>query len=290
MPHPFDSIPLDVYKDLSLIGLGTESWFGVFTHSVGSPRRRIVGDCWLLLAVESGGVNVKLGGDQVDIRTLECTLLPPGVTYWEHTCVESRVARLPIKLLTDPGLGTMPFPRIPMTRQMPFADKPRARGRLKRLGQIPNNRARKTVGQCLEGDLLVKDLFLNALAGGYARGTLEQTPPSSDWVFHARKQLEEEFRNPSFTISALAQRVGKSREELQRRFQTEFGMTPKDWLHRYRIRMAVQFLHSHPHLTVESVMLRCGYRSRSLFYTMFTRFEGVSPGSLRNIRPTEESG
>lgn len=279
--HAFDAIPYELYKDLSLCGIGTESWFGIYPQPVAKPRRRLVGDYWLFLTVIEGQLEVKHREDQVLLTPVVSTILPPGIFYWEHTQKPTRVVKVPLRLVADPGMGALPFSRFPMYRPLPFADQERAMERIERLAGFPQKRERKSVGQCLEGHLFANDLFLNALAGGYASGAFSEGPGSTDWVQQARRILEDEFRNASFTISQLATRLGKSREEVQRRFQKEFGMTPKDWLHRFRIRMAVQLLHSHPHMTVESVMHRCGYKSRSLFYSLFTRFEGASPASVR---------
>ncbi len=285
MKHAFDTIPFELYKDLSLCGLGTESWFGVYSQSATKPRRRLVGDFWLFLVILKGRVEVKHRGEQVVLTPYRCTLLPPGIQYWEHTQLETQVVKLPLRLVADPGLGSLPFSRVPMCRDMPFADPDRARKQMAVIHTMPSNRTLKSVGQCLEGNLLAYDLFLNALAGGFASGSLTDSIANPDWVHESRRLLEDEFRNASFTITDLAAKLGKSREEVQRQFQQEFGISPKDWLHRFRIRMAVQFLHSHPHLTVESVMERCGYNSRSLFYAMFTRFEGASPGRVRKRKP-----
>ena len=87
--------------------------------------------------------------------------------------------------------------------------------------------------------------------------------------------------DPDLSVEDLAATVGYSTGEVQRRFKAAFGATPKNWLHHYRIVIAARILANKPAHTVESVMQSCGYRSRSLFYRMFQRHMGCSPGDLR---------
>lgn len=283
MESPFSAIPEWFYKDLISMGLGTVSWFGVFHQRPKAARWKIPGDYWMLLVVQEGKLDVGHGDEQVSVEAMQALIIPPAVQFWERTCTESVVAWLPLKTQVElPGIPH-PLSRIPSWRVMPLANPDQVHDILNRIEAMPKSAEKKGVGHSLEGQVLVPAVLYYALSGGFAAGVFEEEAGDSrKWVLQCRTELQHEFRNPDFRISELAQRVGKSRSEVQRRFQQEFGISPKDWLHRFRIKLAVQFLRSHPHLTVESIMQRCGYRSRSLFYKMFTRFEGCSPASIRH--------
>ncbi|GEM_PF-2991861 len=285
---PFDAIPEWFYKDLSYMGLGTLKWFGVFKQSRKAARWKIPGDYWMLVLVQQGKLQLGQGDQETTLIDMQAMLIPPSISFWERTCEDSIVAWLPLKTQVETPGVPHPFSRLPPWKMLPLQHIEQVEALLARIAEIPCSMDQKGVGQALEGQLLVQALLYHALAGGFASGSFEEhSAGKQTWVLQCRRELEHEFRNPDFRISDLAKRVGKSRAEVQRRFQEEFGLSPKDWLHRFRIQLAVQFLRSHPQLTVESVMHRCGYRSRSLFYSMFTRFEGCSPASLRHPEPPD---
>ena len=246
------------------------------------PYHRYSSDYWLLVAVLDGDIRLSFDDNSIELHSLQAVLLPPGIRHWEERLRPTTLARLPITVQFDPSLNNHPLFRIPTQRVMDFADLARAQTCLQTIQTMPISAKDKSRGQILEGGLLVADLLLNALSGGYASGVLnseKSLPPQ--WVHQSLDILRSEYRNQDFTIDDLAHHLGKSYSKVQQRFSEHYGTSPKEWLHRYRVRQAALLLANHPNFTIEMIMKRCGYRSRSLFYSMFTRFEGKTPASFR---------
>jgi len=95
----------------------------------------------------------------------------------------------------------------------------------------------------------------------------------------ALHQLHDDPAHP-WTTTTLAQRVGVSRATLARRFETEVGQTPGDYITSWRMELAAQRLR-HTDETVGAVARGVGYRSEYSFNRAFARFHGAPPGRYR---------
>lgn len=80
----------------------------------------------------------------------------------------------------------------------------------------------------------------------------------------------------------VASAVGVSEDYLSAIFKLEFGMTPWDYLSRFRIRSAMRILRTSA-LSVEEVGMKCGFSEHAYFCRVFKRLAGVSPGVFRQL-------
>lgn len=96
--------------------------------------------------------------------------------------------------------------------------------------------------------------------------------PVLDW---ARNRL-----NVTLTVSAIAERARVSPATLFRRFRSELGLTPLEWLSRERVDLAKQLLEQ-PGLSIYAVAARCGLGSSANLRLVFKRATGVSPSVYR---------
>jgi transcriptional regulator GlxA family with amidase domain len=82
-------------------------------------------------------------------------------------------------------------------------------------------------------------------------------------------------------LGDIAARAAVSVRTLNRRFQTETGQTPMQWLTGVRVRHAQQMLETTSH-GVERVGREVGFASSANFREQFRRLTGVSPQNYRN--------
>ncbi|TLQ42000.1 GlxA family transcriptional regulator [Streptomyces marianii] len=82
------------------------------------------------------------------------------------------------------------------------------------------------------------------------------------------------------TLGDIAAQCGTSTRTLIRRFRTQTGTTPLQWLHRARIRQAQHLLETTEH-SVERIGHQVGFGSPTAFRDRFKRTTGVSPQTYR---------
>ena len=91
----------------------------------------------------------------------------------------------------------------------------------------------------------------------------------------------EQEAHRDLTLGDIAARAAVSVRTLNRRFQSETGQTPMQWLTGVRVRHAQQLLESTAH-GVERIGRDVGFTSPANFREQFRRLTGVAPQSYRN--------
>ena len=84
----------------------------------------------------------------------------------------------------------------------------------------------------------------------------------------------------------LARKLGCSRSVLLRRFYSRYGLTPKAYHSRVRIRAGVRALRVNS-TKVDSVAFRLGYHGTANFYSALDRFTGLTPSAIRCLQESE---
>lgn len=84
-----------------------------------------------------------------------------------------------------------------------------------------------------------------------------------------------------WTVESLASKVAMSRSGFSARFSELVGESPKRYLTRWRMQVALDLLREDEQLTLWEVADRFGYRSEAAFSRAFKRMLGVSPGKAR---------
>lgn len=99
------------------------------------------------------------------------------------------------------------------------------------------------------------------------------------YVQDTRQYIQEHYAE-SLSLEGLAKRVHISKFYLNRLFQKQIGMTPKEYITQLRLNRAKELLRQ----TDQSVLEICesiGFVNPSYFIRLFRRFENVSPGEYR---------
>ena len=114
---------------------------------------------------------------------------------------------------------------------------------------------------------------LEAGEGGWL-GALKDPP--------IRAALDMIHSDPSFrwTGSGLAHAVGMSRSSFFGRFRDVVGMTPADYITRWRIQLATDLLRDRS-ISVAAAGREVGYATEAAFSNAFLRVMGVRPGAYR---------
>lgn len=91
-----------------------------------------------------------------------------------------------------------------------------------------------------------------------------------------------------WSVDALADISATSRSRFHERFRSIVGITPGQYVTRWRMHLASTWLHD-DRLTVTEVATRLGYESEASFSRSFKRFAGVPPSAMRHAKVTEAS-
>ena len=140
-------------------------------------------------------------------------------------------------------------------------------------------------------DHVVHVVLIHVLRAWIEESAHEGFPPS--WLRGlgdptTRRALVELHADPAFpwTIDALARRTGVSRATLARRFETEVGRPPGEYISSWRMELAARHLRSGDE-TVGSIARQVGYTSEYAFNRAFARAFGLPPGRYRSSRREE---
>lgn len=93
----------------------------------------------------------------------------------------------------------------------------------------------------------------------------------------------EEHYNCDFTLQSLAEEMNVSQQYLCRVFNQVLNMRPFEYLTRYRIQKAKEYLIQDFGLTVNKIAEIVGYHDTSYFCAKFKKYEGITPIDFRKI-------
>jgi AraC-like DNA-binding protein len=134
-------------------------------------------------------------------------------------------------------------------------------------------------------DKLSETLFVHVV-----RTHLRQRPAEAGYLAglvdpHIGKALQAIHEQPQrkWTVEQLARVAGQSRSAFAERFQRLAGIAPLQYLTRWRMRRAHEWLTTGTE-SVARIAERCGYESEAAFAKVFKRETGVGPGAARRLR------
>lgn len=110
----------------------------------------------------------------------------------------------------------------------------------------------------------------------------ERSLPIFQTVARAVCLMRGGFRGP-LIIAEVATQCGMSLRQLQRRFQTAFGVTPQDFLTKTRVLEAMRLLEQTV-LSGAEIAEQCGFSDASAFTQHFRRWAGMTPSAYRRRR------
>lgn len=277
-----ETIPHWFANELKSIGITTVTWFGCYHRKPMRGYSRAAHDHWLLHILIEGEEELKIQGQSISLFPHQGAIVPPGESFSHKTIKTSTFLHLPILFHGPLTYERNPLLLLDLKKALPLLCVSSLEQALEEIQNMKSPNGSRSPWDCFRGTRLAQDLLFNLLAGGFGKGvfpferTLQRT-----WVVTCRDLLVKNYQNPEYTISDVANEVGKSLGEVQRVFASTFDHPPKEWLHRYRLSIAAELMQNNPNFTIEGVMKRCGYRNRSLMHRMFKRYLHCTPGEMR---------
>ncbi|MDM8355885.1 GlxA family transcriptional regulator [Pandoraea communis] len=115
--------------------------------------------------------------------------------------------------------------------------------------------------------------------GGQAQFIRDDTPIPAQSLQPLLEWIRRHLKTP-LTLDRIAHRAHMSTRTLTRRFLTETGMPPLQWLLAARVRRAQELLEATA-LSIEQVAQEAGFGSATSLREHFRRIAGTSPGQYR---------
>lgn len=109
----------------------------------------------------------------------------------------------------------------------------------------------------------------------------EKTPCIDSNICLGKWIDEKHFLKSGITIDDLAKFLGTNRTYLSSYFNSEKGITFRQWINSLRIEEAKQIITSEPKITMLVLASRLGYAYTSTFFCQFKAIEGVLPSAWK---------
>lgn len=153
---------------------------------------------------------------------------------------------------------------------------PRNRGIIKKLESYRNVRDILQVLSPLAGANLVMEVLTSLNESIEAE---KESDPQSDLIKTAQRFIMENL-DKDIGVAEIADLLNISREHLSRVFKEQTGITPLDYMHRKKIRLACHLLRNST-LSCKEIALRTGYENANSFSRVFRSYIHFSPAEIR---------
>lgn len=130
-------------------------------------------------------------------------------------------------------------------------------------------------------------MFLSVIASGLSVTPKSDSGSANDYVNRAQAYVRSNYCNP-IKVTDIADYVCINRSYLYTLFQNALGISPQQYLSRYRIAKAVELLQL-TSLPIESVAISCGYSDPLVFSKAFRQEKGISPSTYRKSLPKSDN-
>jgi len=104
----------------------------------------------------------------------------------------------------------------------------------------------------------------------------------SEFLIGVRAAVEDHLENSGFGVQWLAEEVGLSSRQLQRRLREEAGLSAGAYIRAVRLQRAAELLRTDKVQTVKEAAEATGYRDPSHFSRLFKEAHGHSPSELKS--------
>jgi len=123
------------------------------------------------------------------------------------------------------------------------------------------------------------DSYLFSLIEVMLRAKNQRSRDTDDLISQVRHRIEEQFRDGSPQLGAVASKLGTTSWTLQRRLR-ELNVTFNDLVRNVRRDLAMNFV-SEPHIPLTEVALLLGYSELSALSRAFRHWTGMAPATYR---------
>lgn len=97
-------------------------------------------------------------------------------------------------------------------------------------------------------------------------------------------QKEKPHLDPEFNMDVLSERTGFPKYQITEVLSTELGLNFFSFVNQYRIEAVKKMLSDPENLfSIEAIGYECGFNSKSVFYTVFKKIEGLTPNAWKEM-------
>ncbi|MHB1483750.1 MAG: AraC family transcriptional regulator [Saccharofermentanales bacterium] len=104
---------------------------------------------------------------------------------------------------------------------------------------------------------------------------------SESYVYSAKSYIAYNFSN-NISVSSIAKMLSLNRSHFSRVFKSVEGISPCDYIIKYRVNNACKLLRE-TSLTLSEISNACGFESYVCFYKAFNKYTGKHPKEFRKI-------
>ncbi len=102
--------------------------------------------------------------------------------------------------------------------------------------------------------------------------------PAEEWLLKVKQLTQENVHKVDFNIASIAEKMGLSQRQFQRRLKSVTGYTPGVYLKEIRLQMARTYLEQKDYQQVQEVSMAVGFTSVNYFSRLYKNRFGKSPG------------
>ncbi|WP_164821226.1 AraC family transcriptional regulator [Paenibacillus koleovorans] len=116
--------------------------------------------------------------------------------------------------------------------------------------------------------------------------TVKRQERYSGIMDHVTELLEKEYANPNLSPELMAEHFGISAKYLRTLYKKASGESLGDNINRYRMERAKEWLERSEY-SVQEIAQRSGFVNINYFYTLFKKYNGITPNEYRSLHLTE---
>ena len=138
---------------------------------------------------------------------------------------------------------------------------------------------RKFTSEEMSGMIELVQMIGEYICDSYGRIQFMESMRGTDPIRAAELFIQKHYAKP-LTVFAISRAVGLSKSYFLHCFSSQTGLSPIQYLNRFRTEQAAELL-SKSVLTIQEIATACGFGSVSMFIRHFKKNKGLSPQNYR---------
>lgn len=146
------------------------------------------------------------------------------------------------------------------------------------------NKRNEEIIEMAQQDLVEQKEEIEELVQQLDEAKAERTVVNTKTVYERIVEVmaeEKLYLNPDLDIKMLAETIGVSRSQVSACINSSTGKSFRQWLSEYRLSLFVKMLKESPDVSIDVLVMRCGYKEQSTFRRQFKAMYGMTAGEFR---------